>query len=103
MQILSCECKVKFASIRKFINYAHFKIAQVLMFLVHRLHGICITMHIHRCRGHAVRTSVFSTCSLHKAVPPLVDACVVWPGIGKPLNFNSKVLSSACTATRSMG
>ena len=53
--------------------------------------------------GHVVWTSVSATCSLHLTVPPLVDGCAVWLGIWKPLNFSSKVLSSACTAARSLG
>ena len=40
---------------------------------------------------------------LHLTVPPLVDACAVWLGIGEPLNFNSEVLNSACTDARSLG
>ena len=73
------------------------------MSLVHRPHGIYITVHTRRCKGHAVRTSVSTTCSLHLTVPPLVDGCAVWLGIRNLLNFSSKVLSSACATSQSLG
>ena len=42
-----------------------------------RSHGVCATVHIRRCRGHAVWTLVSATCSLHLTVSPLVGAYAV--------------------------
>ena len=42
-----------------------------------RFHGVCTTVHIRRCRGHAVWTMVSATCSLHLTVSPLVGAYAV--------------------------
>ena len=42
-----------------------------------RSHGVCATVHIRRCRGHAVWTLVSATCSLHLTVSPLAGAYAV--------------------------
>ena len=55
------------------------------MFPVHRPHGVWFTVHIRRCRGHPVWTSVSATCFLHLTVPHLADTCAEWMRKGKPL------------------
>ena len=70
----------------------------VLVFPVHRPHGVCSAVHNRRCGvgggggGHAVWTSVSATCPLHLTVSLLVAACAVWLRKGKPCI----VLSIAC-------